>query len=318
LDNKHSITMPRVIGCDFGVPKKAGDQAKKIILIEAVHAGPRHYAIEPTGRNSRLVLPFVDSAPWKNRRRGWTLPDLAASLGSDSSVTLGAFDFPFSVPTALLTCDDFAGRMGMTPFGTRAAWAQFVASRLRLGFDTESPNAALKDLASFDRWRDKELWKRRATDVATNGSAPLKHKFQNVFAMTIAGTAFLNQLQTHGYRTVLDSANPVPGACVIETYPRAVANRVGFAGSYKTAPGECMRTAERYLKERGIQLDFDKRVRDFCATYRTSGNDPDGADAFLCLVAAIACAEGMAEMCSGDASSGVLREEGVIVVPHGQ
>jgi hypothetical protein len=27
---------PRVIGCDFGVPKKAGEQAKKIILVEAV------------------------------------------------------------------------------------------------------------------------------------------------------------------------------------------------------------------------------------------------------------------------------------------
>ena len=44
---------PRVLGGDFGVPKRAGDQAKKIIIVEAIRLGQRHYAIERTGRNFR-------------------------------------------------------------------------------------------------------------------------------------------------------------------------------------------------------------------------------------------------------------------------
>ena len=69
------------------------------------------------------------------------------------------------------------------------------------------------------------------------------------------------------------------------------------------------------MKERGVRIDFDDGVRHFCETYRTSGNDPDGADAFLCLIAAIAFAEGMAELCDGGATAAVLKEEGAIVVP---
>jgi hypothetical protein len=84
---------PRVVGCDFGVPKKAGDQAKKIILVEAVRLGQRHYAVEPTGRNARLVRDIASRGPWKERRRGWTLPDLADSLSSDPTVKVVAFDF---------------------------------------------------------------------------------------------------------------------------------------------------------------------------------------------------------------------------------
>ena len=58
-----------------------------------------------------------------------------------------------------------------------------------------------------------------------------------------------------------------------------------------------------------------EQVRHFCETYRTSGNDPDGADAFLCLVAAICFYEGMAEMCSGGADAATLKEEAAIIVP---
>lgn len=309
-------TRPRLIGCDFGVPKKAGDQAKKIILVEAVRLGQRHYAIEPTGRNARLVHNIASRAPWKERRRGWTLPDLAESLAADPSVKLAAFDFPFSVPVALLNDESFAGSMGQTPFRTRAAWARFVSSCLRLSFDDETLDAELRDLAQFEPWRDKRFWQRRATDKATGGSPPLKHKFQNVFAMTLAGSALLTRLGSHGYTTLLDTASPAPGASAIETYPRAVARCVGFSGSYKTASGKCLTRAEEFLAERGIKLDFDEGVRHFCETYRTSGNDPDGADAFLCLVAAIACAEGMAEMCQGAATEAELKEEGVIIAPR--
>jgi hypothetical protein len=308
-------TRPRVLGCDFGVPRKAGNQAKKIILLEAVQLGQRHYAIEPTGRNARLVHEYASGVPWKEKRRGWTLPDLADSLCADPSVKVAAFDFPFSLPIALLNDDEFARLMGQAPFHTRAVWAQFVSGRLRLAFDDESLDAELRDLACFDPWRDKRFWKRRATDKATNGSPPLKHKFQNVFAMTLAGTAMLERLGAHGYTTLLDSATPVDPSCVIETYPRAVAQRVGFTGSYKTDPDKCLTRAEEFLKDRGITLDFDMGLRRFCETYRTSGNDPDGADAFLCLVTAIACSEGMAELCDGQAAKTVLGEEGAIVVP---
>jgi hypothetical protein len=308
-------TRPRVAGSDFGVPRKAGDQAKKIILVEAVRLGQRHYAVEPSGRNARLVHDYASGAPWKERRRGWTLPDLAAALSADPSVKVAAFDFPFSIPVALLGDAGFARLLGQAPFGNRGAWAQFVSSRLRLAFDGDSPDAEMRDLAHFDPWRDKRFWIRRATDTATNGSPPLKHKFQNVFAMTLAGTALLERLGGHGCIALLDSATPASPRCMIETYPRAVASRVGFSGSYKAAPDKCLTRAEQFLKERGIKIDIDEDVRHFCETYRTSGDDPDGADAFLCLVAAIACFEGMAEICAGQAAKAVLREEGIIVVP---
>ena len=44
-----------VLGCDFGASLRAGDQAKKNILIEAVRLGPRDYVVTPSGRNARLV-----------------------------------------------------------------------------------------------------------------------------------------------------------------------------------------------------------------------------------------------------------------------
>jgi hypothetical protein len=170
-------TRPLVFGCDFGVPRKAGDQAKKIILVEAVRLDQRRYAIEPTGRNSRLVREYAKGAGWKERRRGWTLPDLVDSLCADPAVKLGAFDFPFSLPVALLNDDKFARLMGQPALLTRAAWAQFVSGRLRIARQDASLDAELKDLAHFDPWREKRFWLRRATDKATNGSAPLKHKF---------------------------------------------------------------------------------------------------------------------------------------------
>jgi hypothetical protein len=230
-------------------------------------------------------------------------------------VRVAAFDFPFSIPNALLHDENFAQQMGQAPFGKRGAWAKFVATQLHLTFDDDSLDAELHDLDNFAQWRNKTYWVPRSTDKATNGSPPLKHKFQNVFAMTLAGTALLERLGAHGYTTLLDSATATPPSCVVETYPRAVAQRIGHTGSYKAAPEKCMARAEAFLSERGIRLEFDVAVRRFCETYRTSGSDPDGADAFLCLVAAISCSEGLAEMCGGQATSAVLKEEGAVIVP---
>jgi hypothetical protein len=305
---------PRLVGCDFGVPRTAGEQARKIILIEAVKLADRHYAIEPNGRNARLIQTHGAGNSWKARRRGWTLPELLLSLGADASVELAAFDFPFSLPVSLLRDEAFARPMNQPPFGTRNAWVSFVKSRMNLFFEDDSPNAPLRDLDTFQRWKEKRFWQKRVTDVATNGSPPLKHLFQNVFAMTIAGAAFLGGLEESGYAVLLDSARPTSRQSVFETYPRAVARRAGFAGSYKALPRDCMDHTIRFMSERGIRIDVDPGVRNFCETYRTAGNDPDGADAFLCLIAAICCAEGLAELC-GHADAATLREEGAVIAP---
>jgi hypothetical protein len=56
---------------------------------------------------------------------------------------------------------------------------------------------------------------------------------------------------------------------VIETYPGAVATRIGFVGNYKQTPECCLEAAERYLREQDITLDFNKEVRASCVGYRT-------------------------------------------------
>jgi hypothetical protein len=306
---------PLVAGCDFGVPKKAGDQAKKIIFIEAIRLGKQHYAIEPTGRNERLIRPFSKGGSWKENRRGWTLPELYGSLSADTSLKAAAFDFPFSLPLTLLNDKEFARRLDQNPFLTRQRWVEFVSEHLDLKFENERANSTLKDLSRFDKWRDKQFWQRRSTDTATNGSPPLKHLFQNVFSMTLAGASLLSRLSSGQYTTVLEDAQMNAEQSLFETYPREVAKRIGFTGSYKERPQDCLQQAVKFLDNRGIELEFDEQVRHFCETYRTSKTDPDGADAFLCLVAAICFYEGMAEMCSGGADAATLREEAAIIVP---
>ena len=93
-----------IIGCDFGVPASAGQQSKKIILIEAVRVAERSYSIMPSGRNERLRLSFTSttSSEWQTRRPGWTVPSLSKSLALDPKVSVAAFDFPFSIPISLL------------------------------------------------------------------------------------------------------------------------------------------------------------------------------------------------------------------------
>jgi hypothetical protein len=311
----------KIVGSDFGVPASAGQQAKKIILIEAVRLGERSYSIRPTGRNERLVRHVGVGESWKHSRRGWTVPDLAESLASDPTVTVSAFDFPFSIPLALLNDSEFAQLVGQASFRKRSIWAKYVGDNLRLEFATGHAGAKLTDLAKFDVWRDKRFWKKRRTDQATGGSPPLKDKFQNVFAMTLAGNAMLERLGRSGIILSLSSATmPQKTRTAIETYPAAVANRIGFKGNYKREPEECLQQAERYLAAQGIRLDCSKTIRKFCLEYRTSGKskddpDPDGADAFLCLVAAICFRENLGELCCDGARSAVLDEEACIIAP---
>lgn len=312
--------LPKVIGCDFGAPKRAGDQAKKNILIEAVVMGPKHFAVRPFGRNGRLLGNAASKTDWKSRRCGWTLPDLVKSISEDETLIAAAFDFPFSIPVELLRSTEFAQAVGVSaPFETLQTWIDFVHSNFRLEFDTPRAGGEMQDLARFDAWRrDSRYWLKRATDVAAKGQPPLKHVGQNLFAMTIAGACLQNECQKAGFTVVRDQVSRSARRHIFETYPSLVARRVGFKGSYKAQPVECMEQAILFLEAQGIRIDFDEDVRKFCENYRTGSkkDDPDAADAFLCLVAAICFNECNHEIVGGFASHEQLEREGAIVVPH--
>ena len=301
------LALQKFIGVDFGVPRRAGDQARKTILIEAVKRAPNRYEIPPSGRNERLVRPIGND--WLSRRRGWVINELRDSLVADRAVDAAAFDFPFSIPVELLNDLRFAHRVGRaTPFVTRAAWQSWVAENMPLSFDGDKATSRLVGLELFDVWRDHDFWVSRVTDKATKASPPLKDKFQAVFNMTIAGAALLKALAENGYQEKLIEVEQ--GRAVMETYPRAVAARLGFTGSYKQQPLACLETAIEGLAGRGIQLEIDPDVKNFCQTYTTGDQDHDGVDAFLCLVTAICFDQGQAEMCGE-----VVKEEGAIIVP---
>jgi hypothetical protein len=237
-------------------------------------------------------------------------------------VKVSSFDFPFSIPLALLNDPEFAQVVGQPIFCKRSAWAKYVSDNLKLAFPTAHAKAKLVDLAHFNVWRDQRFWKKRRTDEATGGSAPLKDKYQNVFAMTLVGTAMLEHFSKKGIILSLSSTSmPAKKRVVFETYPAAVANAIGFSGNYKKSPGDCLRQAEKYLAAQGIKLEFSEPVRRFCLEYRTTGKskdepDPDGADAFLCLVAAICFRESLVELCCDGATSAVLEEEACIIRPR--
>lgn len=302
--------MQKFIGVDFGVPRSAGAQAQKIILIEAVKQSKNRYAILPGGRNQRLVE--LPGRHWRSRRRGWTIDRLRDALCGDGSVAAVAFDFPFSLPIQLLKDRQFAALVGRKEaFVTRRAWQAFVAKKLALDFDGDLAGSKLVGLEFFDVWRGTEFWIRRATDTATQASPPLKDKFQSVFNMTLAGASLLHGLVQDGYQEKLDDLSQ--GRAVMETYPRAVAERMGFRGSYKRQPQECLEAVVEELETRGIELAFDSTVKRFCESYTSGSGDHDGVDAFLCLVTAICFDQGVAELCSA-----ADPEEGAIIAPQSQ
>jgi len=298
----------KFIGVDFGVPRRAGDQAKKIILIEAVKRSHRQYAILSRGRNERLVR--TQGRDWRSRRRGGTIDELRDSLCGDDKVEAVAFDFPFSIPQKLLSDKKFGNLVGQKgALETRDIWQTLVAEKLPLCFDGDKAGSKLVGFECFDPWRNRDFWLTRETDRATNASPPLKDKFQCVFNMTIAGASLLKSMAASGYREKLSDIQR--GRAVMETYPRAVAARLGFIGSYKQQPLECFETAIAGLAQRGIELEIDSDVKNFCQTYTTGDQDHDGVDAFLCLMTAICFDQGAAEICGE-----VVAEEGAIIAPR--
>lgn len=292
-----------IVGADFGAPRRARDQRKKIIAIAAHATDWRRYRIDATGLNERLL---ARDPP------GWSAKELLDELLA-RPVRIAAFDFPFCIPDALLRDEKFAADAGHSN-GAFRGWREFnwfVAQRL--------PLSDPLDFRAFDAWRSRadraRLWVKRATDVAAGGQPPLKDKFQATFQMTLLGNALLSRLwESHRYRVL-----PFPGGRgtgeTIEVYPGATLRHMGLA-SYKSQPDEAIRLGIAACAAAGIRLDVDLRLVALCCRYNSGGKTPDydAADAFVALCTAILHAEGSSRAAiNGDP---LLKErEGVVWVP---
>ena len=89
-----------VVGVDFGAPRRARDQRRKIIAIAAHAVADRRYRVDATGMNERLL---AKSPP------GWGAKELLDELLT-RTVRIAAFDFPFSIPVVLLRDEKFRRR----------------------------------------------------------------------------------------------------------------------------------------------------------------------------------------------------------------
>jgi hypothetical protein len=292
-----------IIGVDFGAPRSARDQRRKIVAIAARPMGGRRYRIDDTGMNERLL---ARDPP------GWSAAELLEELLGNPVRVVG-FDFPFGIPEVLLCDERFAagaGYQGGAFLGWRTFHA-FVAERLRL----EDP----LDFRPFDAWRARaeraRRWTWRATDVAAGAQPPLKDRFQATFQMTLLENVLLARLwESRRYRVL-----PFPGGRgageIIEVYPRATLRRMGMA-SYKARPAEAIRLGVAACAAAGIRLDVDLRLMAFCCRYSSGGAAPDydAADAFVALCTAILHAEGACRAAiGGDSHQKEL--EGAIWVP---
>ena len=149
-----------VVGVDFGAPRRARDQRRKIVAIAAHAIADRRYRVDAIGMNERLL---AKDPP------GWSAKELLDELLT-RTVRIVAFDFPFSIPDALLRDEKFAVNAGYK-HGAFIGWRTFnafVAERLPLGEPL--------DFRPFDAWRSRSnrarLWARRATDIVTGGQPP--------------------------------------------------------------------------------------------------------------------------------------------------
>lgn len=298
------INASTVVGIDFGAPKRERDQRRKIVAIAAEPIGWRQYRVDATGLNARLL---TRDPP------GWTARELVDELLANP-VRVAAFDFPFSLPHALMRDEKFAADAGYAG-GAFHGWRSFnffVAQQL--------PFADPLSFDSFVAWRLRadraKLWTRRATDVMVRGQPPLKDKFQLTFQMTLLGNALLSRLwESHRYRVIPFAGGRGHGE-VIEVYPGATLRRMGLI-NYKSRPDEAIRLGIAACVAAGIKLDVDLRIVALCCRYNSGSrttSDYDAADAFVALCTAILHAEGgCREAFDGDAS--VKAVEGAVWVP---
>jgi hypothetical protein len=290
-----------ILGVDFGAPKRAADQRRKIIAIAAQATDWHRYRVDASGINQRLLT----NPP------GWSAEELLDELLT-RPVRIAAFDFPFCIPNALLSDEKFAAAAGYED-GAFRSWKTFnwfVAQRL--------PLADPLEFRPFDAWRSRadraRLWTKRVTHIAAGAQPPLKDKFQATFQMTLLGNALLARLwESHRYRVL-----PFPGGRgageVIEVYPGATLRRMGLV-NYKSRPNEAIRLGIRACADAGIEVDVEPGLMQVCCSYSSGGKMPDydAADAFVALCTAIMHAEGRCRLAADGGSLTV--NEGAIWVP---
>jgi len=270
-----------VIGVDFSGTRLARDQRRKIIALAAVREEAGRYTITPHGFNARVIE--------RPTQPGWTGEELAQTLLTGPAIRVAAFDFPFSLPHALLIDPAFAAAVGQAePFGTWEQFNRFVAATL--------PLTPPLDLTPFAPWRDKSYWQKRATDRAARAQPPLKSKFQVVFNMTLLGNALLARLAASGRYRVVPFGRSGPPNELIEIYPGVALRALGFP-AYKREPARAITILLDYCAAQGLAITLDPAIRLFCETYNSGSalvRDPDGSDALLALLAAILYREGLA------------------------
>ncbi len=89
-----------VVGVDFGAPRRARDQRRKIIAIAAHAVADRWNRVDATGMNECLL---AKSPP------GWGAKEPLDELLT-RTVRIAAFDCPFSIPVVLLRDEKFRRR----------------------------------------------------------------------------------------------------------------------------------------------------------------------------------------------------------------
>lgn len=270
-----------IVGVDVGAPRRSRHQRRKIVAVAAHATGAHSYRIDATGMNKRLLA---------NDPPGWTASELVDELVARPARVVG-FDFPFSVPHALLRDPRFAADVGYTD-GAFVDWRSFnswIAQRL--------PLTDPLDFTPFAPWRDRaaraRLWTKRATDIAAGGQPPLKDLFQATFQMTLLGNAVLSRLwESHQYRVLPFPGGGGPGE-IIEVYPGATLRTLGLA-SYKSRPDEAVRLSMAACAAADIQLEVDPQLVVVACRYSSGTRkapDYDVADAFVALCTAILHAE---------------------------
>lgn len=288
-----------IIGADFSGTRHARGQRKKLIALAATRHADGRYTIAPDGFNARTLT--TPAQP------GWTAAELAAKLLIGAPPRVVAFDFPFSLPHALLTDPAFAVRVGQPgAFGTWAAFNRFVAARLPL----DPP----LDFAPFAPWRDTALWQRRATDRAARAQPPLKHALPVLFNMTLLGNALLAALAAGGRYRIVPFMAPSPASEVIEIYPGVIMRSLGFP-TYKRDPVGAIATIRAHCAAQGIAVDLDPALRAFCEEYTTAAppaRDPDASDALIALLTAILHREGRTAEVLPPEARGLRPTEGAI------
>lgn len=291
----------RVIGVDFGGPREVEQQRRKILAVEAHRLTDGEYRIRAEGLNARLVR---EDPP------GWSALELAQAIESDNRAGLVAMDFPFSIPAELIASLEFAQRvMRQRPFGTWLEFNSFVAAK--------APIACSTDLSPFEKWRDKQFWKLRATDMAASAQPPLKDSYQTLFNMTLLGAALLARLRITGdYRVDPFDTECGQAGTLLEVYPGVAMRRLGKP-DYKRDPSGAIETMLKYCSDRGIKIDLDPDVRSRCEKYGMDRTppDPDGSDALIALCTGILFKEGRCERVLENSDDARVAREGAIWAP---